>query len=198
MIPETNTDALKQAWQQQPLNGAAISLENLKRAANRFQRGISVRNFVEYAAAVVVVIGYSQMMLKVHKPLIQIGCVLIVIATLYVVVQMHVRMSSQKPPLDELGATFVGFHRAAVMRQIAGLESVLYWYLLPFLPGWTLFIVQSLLDRAWTGMLFLVASGLFVGGGIVALNRWFARRLRSKLEELDGLVPADEPKRTAA
>jgi high-affinity Fe2+/Pb2+ permease len=181
------TDALKQAWLGQPTTQPGISLHDVKRASKKFQRHIGIRNLVEYAAAVFVVIGYSQMMLKKQELLVQIGCVLIVIGTLYIVVQIHSRMSSQKAPADALGGTFVDFHRAAVMRQIAGLESVLYWYLLPFAPGWTLFIIQTAIEKAWAGFTFLVTSALVLGFGIVHLNKWAARRLRRKLEEFDAI-----------
>jgi len=194
MSGDPTTDTLKRAWLDQPATQPGISLDDVKRASKKFQRNVGIRNLVEYAAAVFVVIAYSQMMLKVEKPLIQVGCVLIVIATLYIVVQLHVRVSAQKPPVDALGGSFVDYHRAAVVRQIAGLESVLYWYLLPFAPGWTVFTIQEALERKWDGVAFFLVSALIVGGGIVRLNKWGARRLRRKLDELDavGMRAADE------
>jgi len=181
------TDELKRAWQGQEVTAPPIALDDLKRGARKFLIGVKVRNFIEYAAAVVVVVGYSNMLTRLDKPFIQIGCLLIIIATLLVVVQIHVRMSAQKAPAHAIGASFVEFHRAAIARQMDGLSRVLYWYLLPFLPGWSMFIIQAVLDREWGGCAFLVASALVVGGGIVALNDASVRKLRRHLEELDRL-----------
>lgn len=181
------TDELQQTWREQEVTVPAIALDDLKRGARRFQLGIKIRNFAEYAAAVVVVVGYGNMLMKFEKPWLQIGCSLIIIATLFVVIQIRLRMSGQKMPPHAVGASFVEFHRAAMARQIDGLSRVLYWYLLPFLPGWSMFIVQSVLDREWGGCTFLVGSAIVVGGGIVALNNAAVRKLRRQLDELDRL-----------
>ena len=77
-----------------------------------------------------------------------------------------------------------------MLREIAGLRSVARWYLLPFLPGWTLFIIQSLIDRKYIAAVSLVAMAIAIGGGVVALNRWGARQLQAKLSAMEeGLDP---------
>ena len=199
MSPDSTTDALKQAWRQQPTSGPTITLADLKKGAGRFQFGIGIRNLIEYAAAVVVVISYSQMLLKFQEPLVKIGCVLTVIATLYVVVQVHVRLSSQKAPADALGASFLDYHRAAVLRQIDGHRGVARWYMAPFVPGFSLFIIQSMLDGKWAGAFGLSAGFAVIALGGIWLNHWGARRLERKLAELDAAIPGSElDKRTAA
>jgi hypothetical protein len=192
MSPDSTTDALKQAWRQQPTSGPTITLADLKKGAGRFQLGVGIRNLIEYVAAVIVVISYSQMLLKFDAPLVKIGCVLIVIATLYVVVQIHVRLSSQKAPADAIGASFLDFHRAAVLRQIAGHRGIARWYMAPFLPGFSLFILQSLLDQKWGQALGLSSMLSLVVFGGIWLNHWAARRLTRKLAELDALIPGSE------
>ena len=192
MSAEPNTDALKLAWRQQPTSGPTISLADLKRGAGRFQRGIGIRNLVEYAAAVIVVISYSQMMLKSEAMLVKIGCVLIVIATLFVVVQIHVRLSSQKAPPDALGASFVDYHRTAVLRQIEGLRGIARWYMAPFLPGFSLFILTSLLNQKWGEAFVMSAMLAFVMLGGIWLNHRGALRLERKLAELEAAIPGSE------
>jgi hypothetical protein len=190
---------LKQTWLDQPVEPPRISLDVVKTASRQLQRRIGIRNFFEYVAAVVVVISYSQMMLKIQKPMVQIGCVLIVIATLYVVVQMHVRLSAQRAPADAFGASFLEFHRAAMLRQIAGLETVMYWYVLPLAPGFSLLVTQEILDGKWANAAALSAMFLVIALGAVALNRFAARRMRRKLAEFDALIPGSElDHRTAA
>jgi len=199
MNADSTTDALKQAWREQPTSGPTITLADLKKGAGRFQFGIGIRNLVEYAAAVIVVISYSQMMLKIQQPLVKIGCVLIVIATLYVVVQIHVRLSSQKAPADAIGASFLDYHRAAVLRQIDGHRGVARWYIAPFVPGFSLFIVQAMLDQKWGAAFGLSAGFSVIALGGIWLNHWSARRLERKLAELDAAVPGSElDKRSAA
>lgn len=189
MNPNSTTDALKQAWREQPTNPPTISLEDVKRGAQKFQRFVGVGNLIEYAAAVVVVIGYSQMLLGADKLLVKIGCVLIIMATMYIVVQIHVRLSSKKLPA-ELSASFVEFHRAAVRRHIAGLRSIESWYLLPFLPGWTMFIIQSLIERRYSAAASLVGMAIVISCVCIAWNRFWARRLQAKLDAMDaGLDP---------
>lgn len=199
MSPDSTTDALKQAWRQQPTSGPTITLADLKKGAGRFQFGIGIRNLVEYVAAVIVVISYSQMLLKFESPLVKLGCVLIVIATLYVVVQIHVRLSSQKAPADALGASFLDYHRAAVLRQIEGHRGVARWYMAPFLPGMSCFVISSLLQRKWGEAIGLSAMLSVVMLGGIWLNHWAARRLERKLAELDAAIPGGElDKRSAA
>ena len=187
-------DPAKQAWQASVAIAGAPPLEEVRQGADKFYRAIRRRNMIEYAACVIVVVGFSTYIFTLPHVLQKIGSALIVLATFYVAWQLH-RRASAEPPERAGTMPLLLFSRAQIARQRDALRSILWWYLLPFLPGFALFMIGKGLDPAteaagppiWVRWLALaVVVAIFTG--IWWLNQFAARKLQRRIDEIDALT----------
>jgi hypothetical protein len=196
-------DELAGLWQDQKLEGKKMALEAIRKKTGKFERAIRNRNLMEYAAAALVVAGFSRTILHAENNFVRAGSVLVVAAAIYVVYALYTRGSSQHLPGDAARMTLVQFHRSSLERQRNLLEDIWRWYILPFVPGLLLNMVgfaardgallnpHRTLEQARHG-LNIAAFTLFMFGFfflVAALNKRAARKLQRKINELD----ADEP-----
>jgi hypothetical protein len=184
-----NDDDLKQHWKEQPLTTATFSLDELKVEAKRMHRRIALRNAVEYAACALVVCVFSFYVYEFPYPLMRIGSILTLIATLFIAWQLKQRASNQALPSFEVGQPWLQFQRSQLVRQRDALRSAWLWYVAPFVPGVVVFrwgVEMELppdgpFARGWVANLFIAAVFL----SIAALNRYAARKLQHRIHNLD-------------
>lgn len=163
-------------WQSQTEETVPMTLDQLQTRARRFDRTISRRNLIEYAAVVFVVIAFAAIAAMGGEVLIRVGAISVAVGALIVAWQLR-RRASVQPPSAVLGAAPVAqAYRDALSRQRDALASVWVWYLLPLLPGLVL--------MSWGRWSTLLAT-LAVFGGIGWLNTHAARRLDRKVQALD-------------
>ncbi len=188
-----NEDPAKKAWQASVEIAGAPPLEDVRKGADKFYRYIKWRNRVEYAACVVVVVGFSSYVFLLPNLVHKIASVLVVLATFYVGWQLH-RRASAIPP-EAAGATpLLQLARTQLVRQRDALRSIFSWYLLPFLPGMGLFLTGTLLQKRAEGGLKLISDGIgpavvvAVFAGVWWLNQVAARKLQRHIDEIDALM----------
>ena len=170
-----NDDPMR-VWQDQPVEGMHMSLEEVRRRAGRFESRIQNRNQREYLGAAVVALMFSFYFFKFPDLTTRAGCVLVLAGTAYVVAQLYRRSRPLALP-DELGLIgSVEFYRRELVRQRDLLRSVWSWYLAPLAPG--LLVISRLKP-------ITVAINAAVFGGIWWLNQRGAARLTRQIEELD-------------
>src|SRR6266568_3115088 len=122
-----NDDPMK-IWQEQPVEETAISMEEIRRRAGRFEGRIRNRNQREYLGAAVVAIMFTFYFFKFSDWAVRAGSLLVLAGTAYVVVQLYRRSSPLELP-GELGLTgSVAFYRRELVRQRDLLRSVWSWY----------------------------------------------------------------------
>ncbi len=163
--------------------------------ADRFDQTVRRRNIREYAAGVsgvVLSLAIAGFFAWIGK-FTHVAAVLILgVGFLVVMRNLHHRASRlerliEEPCIDHL--------RRQYLHQAEALGSVGSWYIGPLVPG---FLAMQLAifwdvaqDRGWEealadkGWAFAIGVAFLVG--IIALNRWAARRLMRKVEELDAL-----------
>lgn len=181
---------LRKLWQCQEEEKMKLSIDELQRAAARFRRRITVRNSMEYVAAVLALAALAFIFLKLPFAVPRICCALMAAGMLVVVIQLRRAGGASDLP-GELGRSgWMTFRRRELERQRDLLRSVWKWYLGPLLPGVLLFLVWGFAisppSKGW--VMVLVAS--FVGavfGGIHALNRRAAAELDRQVRELNDL-----------
>lgn len=119
---------------------------------------------------------------------------------LFTVFRLRKMGAARQIPAELAFRACVGFQREELERQRDLLLGVWRWYLLPFVPGMTVFLVglfefamrqphASEHARAIAWMFTLTAAGcavVFVG--VAKLNHWAARRLQREIDALDRLV----------
>jgi hypothetical protein len=189
-------DPAKQAWQASVDIAGALPLDEVRKGADKLYRYIWWRNLVEYAACVVVVVGFASYIFTLPHPLQKIGSVLVILATLYVAWQLHRRASAVAP---EAAGTMplLQFARSQMVRQRDALRSVFVWYIAPFLPGMALFMAGTLIEKrakVALGPVDAVGSAVLVGilVGVWWINRLAARKLQRHIDEIDTLVGETE------
>lgn len=188
MANELPPDDLKNLWQSQSVEPVQMSLEEIRRKAEKFQRKIRHRNLREYGGAIIVLGGFSYYIWKF--PAVRLGSAMIIAATLYVVYQLHKRGSARTVPESMALGTSLDFHRRELERQRDLIRDVWKWYLLPFVPGLLAFIAVPLLDvppDKWIRVLpFILLFAAFFYG-IWKLNQRGADKLQRQIDELDAL-----------
>ena len=177
---------LTELWHSQQLEGKELSMEALHSKVTTFERKIKIRNGIEYAAALVVLLSFGFQVFVGENVYLRVGALLITLATLLVVYFLHTRGSAADIP-EELGRT-------------ASLDF--YRYLLPFVPGIAVslfgFAVRdgailnqpspigergTATDAASILMFVGIMAAVFLF--IAALNKRRARKLQAELDALD-------------
>ena len=140
-----NHDPVKQAWQASVEIARTPPLDEVRKGADKLYRRVRRRNSIEYAACAIVIVLAGPMMLKGPHILHKIGAAMLVVAVLYVAWQLH-RRASAVPP-DAAGTMPIyEFLRGQLARQRDALRGVLWWYLLPLVPGMVLIFAGNGLD----------------------------------------------------
>lgn len=181
---------VKNMWRSAPAAATTPLPEaELSRRAGRFQRRIARRNFLEYAAALLVCAGFGFYLWKFPDVLMRLGSVLVILGILVVVWQLRRRASSHPMPGAESALPCRDFHRAELVRQRDALRAVWLWYVAPLVPGMVVFRwgVETNLDPALPFARGWVADGLIAAVmlGVILLNLYAAHRLQRQIDQLD-------------
>jgi hypothetical protein len=125
----------------------AFVMQALK--AERFERQILRRDYIETAAAVIVVAGFSPALFVFKDWTTWLGVLIIILGALEIVIVLHwVRRKGGETPLDVPLAQYFHVERVRVERQIALLRCVIWWYLAPFIIGGFLLAVGTWFRRS--------------------------------------------------
>ena len=188
-----NDDPAKQAWQSSVEIAGAPPLEEVRRGADKFYRFVWWRNFIEYAACVVVVVGFTYYVFTLPMLLQRVGSAAIVVATFYVAWQLH-RRASAIPPEVAGTLPLYQFMRAQRVRHREALRAIFWWYMLPFLPGLGLLLAGSMYapDTHPDGPGWRDAVGITgmaaVFYGVWWVNQRAVRKLQRHIDEIDALT----------
>jgi hypothetical protein len=186
MTDPSNDVDLQALWQSQALDQHAISLEEIRGKATRFERIVARRNLREYVAAVLVVAGFGWIMWVEPSGIVRVGAGLVIAGTIFIVHQLRTRGSAMSLPADLVLSRALEFHCAQLVRQRDLLRSVWWWYLLPLLPGMLLVQIGQALEHP-ERLLRIIAYCVVVAAitvGIYALNRHAAARIQERIDRL--------------
>lgn len=189
-----NSADIKQLWQRESLDSLPPSPEATQQRAFAFARHIRRRNFIEYAAAALVVAAFGYYAWTEGNPIVRLGDLFIVAAAFYVVWQLGRRTTPRRPPVAPTLVEAIDHLRGEFARQHEALVHIWDWYLLPFVPGFVLIMVgPGIMPEASAtppipiaGFVTLVIV-LLVFYGVWRANRAAARMLRKAVEELDAM-----------
>lgn len=197
MTNESSSPNIQDLWQSQPTRPSNISPEDIRHTMQKFERRIFRRNLREYAGGIFVVVAFVFCEWKLPAPLFRLGSGLAIAGALYVMFQLHRRVSVRPAPGDLGMSTCIEFHQQTLERQRDALRGVGSWYLLPLVPGLAVIMIGTAINQ-WTahpvGM-----SHLVMGYGIVVslvgavffavwkLNQRGADRLQIQIDEMTAL-----------
>jgi hypothetical protein len=189
--PNLQAPNLQALWQSQVQEHEPMSLAEIHHKARTLEKKVRWRNAREYIASVVVIAGFSPVLLHRDSWMMQAGAALVILATIFVAWRIHRQASARAVP--EAGEALRDFHREELIRQRDALRSVGRWYLAPFMPGMALVMMGRWFQShvggrslAMDHLGILLASGVaaLVFGGIWWLNLRGARRLQAEIDRL--------------
>ena len=176
---------IRSAWQAEPAERFVLKEEHMQAQLSKLQRKIKWRNIVEYAAGLSVLIVFTAYAINLTSVWMKIGSVLTIMATVFVLTNLHFRAGLRSQPIEFESRSF---YISELERQRDVLRSVWLWYVLPFVPGFILFRVGVHLG-GWQSHPFVAdAVGLLLTAIVIWLNRRAARRLQHKIDEARQLL----------
>jgi hypothetical protein len=184
---------VKTIWGAQPVEQNLVTAEQIRTNADKFQSAVRRRNRMEYAAGVLVIAGFGSYIWIFRTPLMQMGSLLIVAATIFIMVWIRFRASAHPIPSHISFMDYLSRYREELRRQQSALRTVWLWYLAPFVPGFVLFLAGlSRLHEHTLGSrrpLWPVAvATVAVFAGVWLLNLWGARRLQHQIDALGRML----------
>jgi FtsH-binding integral membrane protein len=205
-MADDTSDPMTNAWKSQPAEPVDLSLEDMRRKAQKLETKVWWRNVREYVACALVVAAFGYYAAVFDSTLIRAGCGLVIVGALVAVFRLHQAGAARPVPAELALRTCAGFQRRELERQRDLLLGVWRWYLLPFVPGLVVFLLglfeftmrqPHASERSGTiAVVFaLTAAGCaLVFAGVGKANQWAARRLQREIDALDRLVkePATE------
>lgn len=189
-------DALKELWRNQSVPHKALpdakGMAAMQRKMKRFDRTIRRRNILEIGAGILVGGYYGVQFFRVSSPLSKVGCI-VVLASVLLISWRLLRSKFHQPKVEPSVSlsNAIEIELRKVVTQIGLLKSVLWWYLLPLLTGFTLYdwgIPGTLNSKAASTVVMLL-----VGSFVYWLNQ---RAVKNKLlplkQHLESLLNLEE------
>jgi len=186
MENELPPEKLKNLWQNQSVEPVQMSLEEIRRRAERFQRKIRYRNLREDLASVLVFAFFGYFIWRFPQWRVAHG--LILAGTAYMLYQLHTKGAAKTVPESLALGTCLEFHRQELERQRDLLRNVWKWYLLPFVPGLLAVVAVTLLHvpaEKWIRALPIILLWAAFFCGVWKLNQRGANKLQGQIDELD-------------
>lgn len=88
-MPSDAGEDAKSVWKNQNVEAAVVSLAELRKRANKFERRVFWRNLREYAAGAIVVAAFGFYIWKFPIPMVRFGSILVIAGVLYVVYMLQ-------------------------------------------------------------------------------------------------------------
>lgn len=192
-MPGDGFDAVRAAWRSENEELYTISVEELRSKAEQLSARVHRRNLVEYCAAALVAAIDCYYFLHFGSLLARIGSALMLAAIAWIV--LHLRQHGSIAPIPMQTLQSLDFLTVELMRQRDLLRDVWNWYLLPLIPGMTLFLLglhqikgaggSSLVSER--ALLHTVAACI-IGFALIAFaNNVAAGRLQRQIDHLNSL-----------
>jgi hypothetical protein len=182
----------KRIWQDQPLEGMTMSLQQVHERIQKVSRMVRRRNLIGGFACITVLLWFSWFFVALTNPIQRIGAALTAFGAGYIMYQLIIgKMRKQSARAESQAQASVSFYRSELQRQRDFHQGIWLWSrILIFVPGPFIFLVgMAQADAA------LTRQAMAVGAITAALLIWaipknlrLARRFQSELDALDSAV----------
>lgn len=188
-------EELVKIWQSSP-NHEVVKFEksrlmlDVQSGIDRFNKLVKNRDLREMAGGVIAVPIMAYIGFRSPYLLTKIGAVLSIISGLYVVLRLN---NARRQGIGSLNTTYLQYlydHKLNVRAQIHLLETVLYWYILPFYISISLMLLGPYLEHGNLDS-FLIKQ---IGATIFALVIYYLNQqaikktLHPRLTKIDELI----------
>lgn len=175
---EAPPNDIRKLWHDQGEEPVKMSLDDIRKKAQKVERTIRRRNGIEYVAAAFVVAIFGYYIWHFHEWFMRIGSGLVIAGAAYMVFQLHRRGSAASAPADLGLTTGLDFYRKELERQRALLSSVWRWYPGPFVPGLAVITLGAAIANPAHSPYAWIFAGSYAG--VVALAFWLVARLNQR------------------
>ena len=184
---DTPKTPVQQLWQQQPVEGTRMSVDEIRRRASRFEKRLFWRNAREYISGGIAIVLFSYFLAHAHDMLSRIAFAMLMGGMTYVLVYLYLKGGTTGAATAKAGKQCVDFFVEELERQ-RDLTKNLWWYLGPLAPGMVMLTVSALLaPRAPHSRWVMVATDLAIVAisyAIIRVNSRAARCLQKQIDEL--------------
>jgi hypothetical protein len=187
-------DPAKQAWQASVETAGPPPLEDVRKGADKFYRTIRLRNRIEYIACLIGIVVFSYQLVSAPTAFHTLGLVFLIAAIVFMAWQLHRRTDPVSPDAAGTMPIYV-FQRGQLVRQRDALRSIILWYVLPLLPGFTFIIAGNGIDpeiEAAGPPIWVRWLSLFGLAAVIGFYWWItrlaARKLQRRIDEIDALT----------
>jgi hypothetical protein len=162
-----------------------LSVDTLPDQARAFQRTIWWRNAREIGAALIVLTANVPDMWRGETAVDRLSHGLLVAGTLFVMGYLRFRAGSRPLPAGGDSRCLLQFHRDELVRQRDILRDVPRWYLLPFIPGLLVGMLNKLSSASANPVAVVLALPIVLGVFylIWRVNVWAAAWLDKQVQQ---------------
>jgi hypothetical protein len=193
---ELPNNCVQQIWQSQLVEVAKMSIIEIRRRADKFERRVWWRNAREYVAGLIGVALWGSFFLKTHELPFRVAYGLFIAGIIWILIQLHRKASARSVPLEADTATSLRLYRAELERQRDVFMNVWPWYLAPLVPAFVVFTVVDAISHPypmkWAKLALLDTLVAAVFLGTWRLNHGAAHRLQSMIDKLNSMEERDE------
>jgi hypothetical protein len=185
-MTDTPKTPLQQLWQEQPVEGTRMPIDEIRRRAVKFERRIFWMNAREYISSAIGIALTLFFLIRTHDTLSRVAFGLIIAGVTYAMVHLYVK-GRPGTASEQAGTQCVPYFLDELERT-RKLVGNLWWYLGPLVPGLLLLAVASArLHPQPAALVALVVSNLVIAAAfafVIRLNARAARCLQKQIDEI--------------
>ena len=188
MPNEPTPDSPEELWQSQIQEEATMTLEDIRRKAQKFQKRIRRRNGREYVGAAVATIVYGSFIWFLPGLLQKIGATVLLFGIFYVVSKLRKDGAAREVPVETSASDCLEFHRRETGRQRDLLRSAASHHLAALAPGVVLLLAGGWIENPEAPLAVFIGATAFavaVFAGVSLLNLRAANKLQQELDALE-------------
>jgi hypothetical protein len=184
---DNNSDVdVWQLWQAQASEERPMPLDDIRSKAERLERNTR-RSRVATAVLFTLLLIKGAVEVWIQEGILEKAADLLLMAALVYTAYRYRKQRLAAPPVALGRTNCVDFYRAELLRQ-RDLSQDSWGFLLPFVPGLALALLDGVLEARTTGQLIaLVVCGVALFAGVVWWNAYTVRRLQREIDALDAL-----------
>ena len=174
---------VQRMWHEQPREEHAMSINEIRERAQRFERRVR-RNNILTALLVVVIVAVELWQISREPELLErVGDSLTIAAFVYLAYWYRRHALGQTAPAGPAMTQSVDFYREQLARQ-RDLSDHPWGYLLPFVPGVGLSVFGRALERSPAQNVVIAALAVALFIGTAWWHKRSARQLQREIDEL--------------
>jgi hypothetical protein len=185
-VTDTPNHLMQQLWQEQPVEGTRMSIDEIRRRASRFEKRMLRLNMREFVAGGLGIALLGYFLSRAHDSLSRWGFALLIAGEAYAL--FHLYWKGRPGTASERVGTQCAEFFLEELERTKKLISNLWWYLGPLVPGLLVSTVGSALAHPQPGvMIRLAIVNLAIAAGfifVIRLNTRAARCLQKQIDEI--------------